>query len=64
MYRKSKELREFEPILLRNGYRFARCKGSHFIYINRISHRTIAVNKDLNKIVRERLIKEYALGTE
>lgn len=32
-YRKTKQLREFEPILSRNGYKFARCNGSHFIYI-------------------------------
>lgn len=61
-YRKTKQLREFEPILLyRNGYRFARCKGSHFIYMNRTSHKIIAVNKDLNRMVRERLIKENNL---
>ena len=60
-YRKTKQLREFEPILLRNGYRFARCKGSHFIYMNRTSHKIITVNKDLNKMVRERLIKENKL---
>ena len=61
MCRKTKQLREFEPILLRNGYRFARCSGSHFTYINRTSHRIITANKDLNKMVRERLIKEYDL---
>ena len=42
-YRKTKQLREFEPILLQNGYRFTRCKGSHFIYMNRTSHKIIAV---------------------
>lgn len=60
-YRKTKQLREFEPILLRNGYRFTRCKESHFIYMNRTSHKIIAVNKDLNRMVRERLIKENKL---
>ena len=50
-YRRTKQLREFEPILYRNGYRFARCKGSHFIYINRTSHKIITVNKDLNRMV-------------
>lgn len=64
MRRKTKQLREFEPILLRNGYKFARCSGSHFIYINRTSHRIITVNKDLNKMVRERLIKEYDLEVQ
>ena len=61
MTRKTKQLREFEPILLRNGYRFARSRGSHFVYINRNTHRIISINKDLNKMVRERLIKEYEL---
>ena len=61
MRRKTKQLREFEPILLRNGYIFARFKGSHFIYMNRTSHKIITVNKDLNKMVRERLIKENNL---
>lgn len=60
-YRKTKQLREFEPILKKNGFNLARCKGSHFTYINRITHRVITVNKDLNKMVRERLIKEYEM---
>ena len=60
-YRKTKQLREFEPILLQNGYRFTRCNRSHFIYMNRTSHKIIAVNKDLNRMVRERLIKENKL---
>ena len=60
-YRKTKQLREFEPILLRNGYKFARSNGSHFIYMNRTTHKTIVVNKDLNRMVRERLIKENNL---
>ena len=59
--KKTKQLREFEPILSRNGYKLARCKESHFIYMNRTSHRIITVNKDLNKMVRERLIKENNL---
>ena len=57
-YKKTKQLREFEPILYRNGYRFARCKGSHFTYMNRTSHKIITVNKDLNRMVRDRLIIE------
>ena len=64
MCRKTKELREFEAILSRNGFGLARCRGSHFIYINRVSHRIMPVNKDLNKMVRERLIKQYNLEVE
>lgn len=58
---KSRQLRSFEPILTKNGFVLARTKGSHFIYINRITHKTISVNKDLNDMVRLRLIKENAL---
>ncbi len=61
MSHKTKQLREFEPILLRNGFRLARTNGSHFVYINRNTHKHISVNKDLNRMVRERLIKEYEL---
>ena len=59
--RLTKEMREFVPILRKNGYTKARSKGSHFIYINRTTHKTITVNKDLNKMVRERWIKENGL---
>lgn len=59
--RLTKEMREFEPVLRRNGYVRARSSGSHFIYINRTTHRHISVNKDLNREVRARLIKENCL---
>lgn len=59
--RKTKQLREFEPILRKNGFTKARSNGSHFVYINRVTHKHISVNKDLNRIVKERLIKEYNL---
>lgn len=57
----TKEMREFEPVLRRNGYIRVRSSGSHFIYINRTTHRHISVNKDLNREVRARLIKENNL---
>ena len=56
---KPKKLREFEPILKANGYREIRSRGSHFIYGN--GKNQITVNKDLNKMVRRRLIKENNL---
>ena len=56
---KTKKMREFEPILKANGYREIRSNGSHFIYSNGATK--ITVNKDLNKMVRERLIKENNL---
>lgn len=59
--RLTKEMREFMPILRKNGYVYARCKGSHFIYINRVTHKRITINKDLNKMVQKRLIKENDL---
>lgn len=59
--RLTKEMREFVPILRKNGYIFARSKGSHFTFINRLTCKHITVNKDLNRMVRERLIKEYCL---
>lgn len=51
--------REFGKILDNNGYRHIRTKGSHLIYGN--GSRTISVNKNLNRMVAQRLIKEYAL---
>lgn len=59
--RLTKEMREFVPILRKNGYTKARSRGSHFVYLNRATHRHIVINKDLNRMVRERLIKEYDL---
>ena len=55
----TKEMRDFKPILKRNGYREIRSNGSHFIYSN--GNNQITVNKDLNKMVRKRLIKENNL---
>ena len=60
MYRKTKQLREFESILTKNNFYYKRSNGSHFVYQND-KGRIITVNKDLNKMVRRRLIKEYNL---
>lgn len=57
--RMTKEMRNFIPILIDNGYHKIRSNGSHFIYSN--GHRQITVNKDLNQMVRRRLIKENHL---
>ena len=56
---KPKKLREFELILKANGYHEIRSRGSHFIYGN--GKNQITVNKDLNKMVQLRLIKENKL---
>lgn len=60
-YRLTKNMHEFNRLLRYNGYNPVRCNGSHFIYMNRTTHKIITVNKDLNKMVRERLIKENNL---
>lgn len=57
--RMTKQMREFVPILEHNGYREIRSKGSHFIYSSGTNQ--IVINKDLNKMVRRRLIKENNL---
>ena len=51
--------REFEQLLNENGYEFARCKGSHFIY--KKGDKTVSVPKNLNSMIGRRLIKEYNL---
>ncbi len=58
-HRMTKEMREFVPVLERNGYFRIRCKGSHFTYSN--GKNKITINKDLNQMVRQRLIKENNL---
>lgn len=57
----TKELREMDRLLKKNGYYATRWKGSHRIYSNDTG-RIISVNKDLNMMVKKRLIKEYALS--
>lgn len=55
----TKELREFANVLKSNGYHETRRNGSHYIFTN--GKNTISANKDLNKMVRKRLIKENNL---
>ena len=59
MRRKPKAIRSFIKMLISNGYYEMRSKGSHFIYTNGVNH--ITVNKDLNRMVQRRLIKENDL---
>lgn len=51
--------KEMKKILLNNGFKLVRSKGSHFIYSDGIN--TISVNKDLNRMVARRLLKQYNL---
>lgn len=53
------DAKEMKKILINNGYRYQRSKGSHFIYSNGIN--TVSVNKDLNCMVARRLVKQYHL---
>ena len=55
----TKEIQSFVHILISNDCREIRSNGSHFIYGNETNQ--ITVNKDLNKMVRRRLIKENNL---
>ncbi len=57
-----KDVREMQKILKNNGYKYIRCRGSHFIYSD--GNNTIVVNKDLNRMVARRLIKQYQLRVE
>lgn len=54
--------RSFARLLSNNGYRLDRTSGSHFIYKG-ISG-TISVNKNINRMVAQRLIKEYGLEVD
>lgn len=51
--------REFEKMLINNGFLLQRIKGSHFIYKNGTD--LISVPKNLNKMIGQRLIKEHNL---
>ncbi len=55
-----KEFLEMKVILRDNGYHEDRRKGSHFIFTNDAG-KTISINKDLNQMVKRRLIKENNL---
>lgn len=58
---RTKEMRKIVPMLERNGFTYARSKGSHFVYINRRTDKHVTINKDLNREVKARLIKENNL---
>lgn len=52
--------RDFIAIVEANGYRCVRTNGSHSIFRNETG-RIIPVNRNLNRMVVQRLIKEYGL---
>lgn len=53
------DAKKMKKILLNNGFKFVRSKGSHFIYSD--GRNTISINKDLNCMVARRLLKQYNL---
>jgi len=59
-YRMSNEFRNFTKRLVNNGYKRTRIRGSHYIFENEAGN-TIVVNKDINRMVKARLIKENHL---
>ena len=60
MKAKSYSKREFEQLLVSNGFSLNRVKGSHVIYKKGTD--LISVPKNLNKMIGLRLIKEYHLA--
>lgn len=53
------DAKKMKKILLNNGFKLVRSKGSHFIYSD--GRNTISINKDLNCMVARRLLKQYNL---
>ena len=53
--------RDFEVILKENGYILDRIKGSHFTYKRPGCPKVITINKKMNRMIAERLIKENNL---
>ena len=59
MRAKDYDLKSFRDLLSRNGFKYDHCKGSHFVY--KKGSRILTINKDVNKMVCRRLIREYGL---
>ena len=51
--------REFEQILIKNGFKYHHQKGDHRIW--KRNSEIIVVTKKLNRMVARRLLKEYRL---
>lgn len=56
------KFRDAEKILLRNGYRLNRVKGSHHYYTN--GKNNVVINLRLNRMVWQRIKKENNLKDE
>lgn len=57
--KKTWTLREFRKLLKANGFEEVRSKGDHFIFSD--GGRNLSINKEPNRMVVQRLIKEYQL---
>ena len=53
--------RDVEKILKNNGWTLHHCKGSHKIYKNKNNQHLTVVPERCNRMVMQRLIKEYNL---
>lgn len=53
--------RDVERILRDNGWKLHRCKGSHKIYRNKCGQHLTVVPTRCNRLIMQRLIKEYKL---
>ena len=56
---KSYNKREFNNMLINNGFTLSRIRGSHYVF--KRGNESIVINKDPNYIVVRRLIKKYNL---
>ena len=56
---KSYSKREFHRVLLDNGFELVRTRGSHYVF--KRGEEEIVTNKDINKMVARRILKQYKL---
>lgn len=56
---KTYDTRRFKKLLIHNGYELLRTKGDHYIYGN--GKNTVTINRHINRMVAQRLIKENNL---
>ena len=56
----SNDFRKFTKLLVDNGYHRTRIRGSHYIFENE-NGKMIVVNKEINRMVKRRLIAENHL---
>lgn len=54
------DFRIMKKLLQANGYSSVCIKGSHFMYSDVVN--TVLINKYLNRIVAQRLVKQYHLA--